>query len=98
MPTIDHVTPATLKDFARVKDGVASVPGKLEKQRILAEYFRALQDPDDLRRAVRFAAGRAFPATDERVLAVGGAIVWGVLLEILPIDSDELRRLSIAHG
>jgi len=47
---------------------VAAVAGKLEKQRILAEYFRELGD-DDLRLAVRFAAGRAFPATDERVLA-----------------------------
>lgn len=91
------VTPATLQQFAQAKDAVAAVAGKLEKQRILAEYFLELGD-DDLRLAVRFAAGRAFPATDERVLAVGGAIVWDVLLQILPIDHDELRRLTISSG
>src|SRR3954452_818496 len=91
------VTPATLEQFAHAKDAVAAVAGKLEKQRILAEYFRELGD-DDLRLAVRFAAGRAFPSTDERVLSVGGAIVWDVLLQILPIDYEELRRLTISHG
>ena len=54
------VTSATLQQFAHAKDAVAAVAGKLEKQRILAEYFRELED-DDLRLAVRFAAGRAFP-------------------------------------
>jgi DNA ligase-1 len=87
-----------LIDFARVKDAVAQVAGKLEKQRILSDYFRAIDDDHDLRLAVRFAAGRAFAATDERVLAVGGAIVWDVLLQILPIDHEDLRRLTIASG
>jgi DNA ligase-1 len=88
---------ATLADFARVKDTVAAVPGKLAKQAALADYFRQLPD-DDLPLAVRFAAGRAFPAKDERVLAVGGAIVWDVLMQILPVGHDELRRLTIASG
>jgi DNA ligase-1 len=91
------VNTATLRQFAHAKDAVAAVAGKLEKQRILAEYFRGLDD-NDLRLGVRFAAGRAFPATDERVLAVGGAIVWDVLLNILPIGHEELRRLTISHG
>jgi DNA ligase-1 len=92
------VEPATLREFARVKDAVAAVPGKLAKQAALADYFRTIPNDDDLRRAVRFAGGRAFAATDERVLSVGGAIVWDVLLQILPIDGDELRRLSIENG
>src|SRR5207244_3074957 len=57
------VARATLKDLARVKDAVAAVPGKLAKQSLLAEYFRALED-SDLRLAVRFSAGRTFAATD----------------------------------
>ncbi len=88
---------APLAEFARVKDAVAAVPGKLAKQATLAAYFRTLSD-DDLPLAVRFAAGRAFAAKDERVLAVGGAIVWDVLLQILPVAHEELRRLTIAHG
>jgi DNA ligase-1 len=88
---------ASFEQFAKVKDTVSAAPGKLVKQGVLAEYFQALS-PDDLRLAVRFAAGRAFAATDERVLAVGGALVWDVLLRILPIDQEELRRLAIASG
>lgn len=76
---------------------MAAVPGKLAKQGALAEYLRGLAG-EDLRLAVRFAAGRAFAASDERVLAVGGALVWDVLLRILPVDSAELRRLAIASG
>jgi DNA ligase-1 len=91
------VTHSTLREFAAVKDAVAAVAGKLEKQRLLAEYFRALDD-DDLRLAVRYAGGRAFAATDERVLAVGGAILWDVLMEMLPVSHEEFRRLSIASG
>lgn len=89
--------PATLAQFASVKDAVAAVSGKLEKQRILADYFRGLED-DDLRLAVRYSAGRPFPATDERVLAVGGSIVWNLLLELLPIDPATLRQLTISSG
>ncbi|MDB5321792.1 MAG: hypothetical protein JWN40_3423 [Phycisphaerales bacterium] len=88
---------ATLEDFARVKDAVAAVPGKLAKQAALADYFRGLAD-EDLPLAVRFAGGRAFAAKDERVLSVGGAIVWDVLIQILPVGHDELRRLTIASG
>jgi DNA ligase-1 len=91
------VNRATLSDFARVKDAVAAVPGKLAKQAALADYFRGLAD-EDLPLAVRFAGGRAFAAKDERVLSVGGAIVWDVLMQILPVGHEELRRLTIASG
>ncbi len=87
----------SLHHFAKVKDAVAAVPGKLAKQAALADYFQSLS-ADDLRLAVRFAAGRAFAATDERVLSVGGAIIWDVLLRLLPIDQNALRQLTIASG
>jgi len=83
--------------FARAMDAAAAVPGKLEKQRILAEFFRPLEG-DDLARAVRYAAGRPFGWTDERILAVGSSIVWSVVLRLLPISSDQLRTQTIASG
>ena len=90
------MSPATLLPFALANDRAAATTKKLEKQAILAEYFRTFDDDDDLRRAVRFAAGRAFAATDERVLSVGGALVSDVLLDILRIDphdyNDIVRR------
>ena len=45
------VTPATLRQFAEVNDAAAATTKKLQKQAILANYFRTLDD-DDLRRAV----------------------------------------------
>jgi DNA ligase-1 len=71
--------PATLREFAAVNDAAAATTKKLRKQAALAEYFRAL-DEHDLRLAVRFAGGRAFASTDERVLNVGGSLVSDVIL------------------
>ena len=79
---------ATLLEFARVNDAAAATTKKLQKYAILAEYFRTLDD-EDLRLAIRFAAGRNFAATDERVISVGGAIVSDVVLGLLRIDPNE---------
>ena len=48
---------ASLREFAAVNDAAAATTKKLQKQAILAEYFRTLDD-EDLRLAIRFAAGR----------------------------------------
>ena len=71
--------------------------GKLAKQKILADYFHSLGEPD-LRRAVRYAAGRPFSATDERVLNVGGAIVSEVALAILKLSPAEYHELVVRSG
>jgi DNA ligase-1 len=91
------VPPATLLQFTQINDAAAATTKKLQKQSILAEYFRTLED-DDLRRAVRFAAGRAFAATDERVLNVGGALVSEVVLEILQLDPHAYHDLVVRSG
>jgi DNA ligase 1 len=62
---------ARLSDLAELRARVAASGGRLEKRRLVAEYLRALQ-PDDLVRAVTYLSGRAFPASDPRVLNVRG--------------------------
>src|SRR5687767_2556823 len=94
--TID-VSAATLFEFAQVNDAAAATTKKLQKYAILADYFRRLAD-DDLRLAVRFAAGRNFAATDERVTAVGGAIVSDVILRLLRVDPHEYHDVVVASG
>src|SRR6188768_1323607 len=89
---------ATLAEFARVNDAAAATTKKLHKQAILGEYFRSIADDEDLRRAVRFAAGRTFAATDERVLAVGGAIVSDVVLDLLRVDPREYHDVVVSSG
>ena len=64
---------------------------------VLANYFRSL-DEADLRRSVRYARGRAFSSTDERVLSVGGAIVSDVIFSILDVDANEFWKLVVKNG
>ena len=46
-----------------------AVSAKLEKQRILAKFFAAMDD-SDLCAAIRYSDGRAFDRSDERTLGV----------------------------
>ena len=88
---------ATLIQFAQVNDAAAATTKKLQKQAILAEYFRTLDD-DDLRLAVRFAGGRNFAATDERVIGASGAIVSDVILELTRVDGGAYHDLVVRSG
>ena len=88
---------ATLLQFAQMNDAAAATTKKLLKQSILADYFRSL-DETDLRLAVRFAAGRPFAASDERVLNVGWSKVSKVVLEMLRLDPREYHDLIVRSG
>src|SRR5690606_26877055 len=93
----DMADSATLLDFARANDSAASTTKKLVKQSTLAEYLRPMVDAD-LRRAVRFCVGQAFPSTCERVLNVGGAILNSVILSLRLIDPREYHNLILQAG
>jgi DNA ligase-1 len=90
--------PAALLDFAAANDAAAGTTKKLAKTAILADYLRNLLDDGDLRRAVRYAAGRPFPATAERNLNVGGATVGDVALSLLRLDPREYHDLVVKSG
>src|SRR6266404_4285925 len=60
---------ALLSDLAMLRARVAARGSRLEKRRLVAEYLRELS-PEDLPRAVTYLSGRAFPASDPRVLNV----------------------------
>lgn len=88
---------ATLQQFAQVNDAVAATASKLQKQTILAEYLTSLGE-SDLRLAVRFAEGRVFAATDERVLSVGGAMIWDIAQAVTGVRADVLGPMVVRHG
>ena len=90
-------SPATLLAFAAANDAAMATSSKLKKQAILGDYFRALEDAD-LRLAVRYAAGRAFPATDARTLNVGGRHVSEALLALLRIDPGVYHDQVVRSG
>ena len=62
---------ALLSELSALRALVAASPGRLEKRRLVADYLRGLS-PEDLRLAVTYLSGRAFTASDPRVLNVRG--------------------------
>lgn len=89
--------PALLADFAAVNDRASATTKKLEKQQHLADYLRRLNDAD-LPTAVRFAGGRAFATTDDRVLGVSGATIRDVIPALLSIDFADWYARILRNG
>src|ERR1700692_33630 len=84
-------------DFARAGAAVAATPATLEKARILAAYFRTVDD-DDLRRAAVFMSGRAFGPSKRRTLGLGWAVTSKVFESISGRDADELQAIFRKHS
>ncbi|MGC2743853.1 MAG: ATP-dependent DNA ligase [Candidatus Angelobacter sp.] len=70
-----------MQAFAQTADAVAATTKKLEKVRLVAEYFRS-RPVDEAAQAAVFLSGRAFPAWEERTLQVGGTLLWRTVGEI----------------
>ena len=70
-----------MQAFALTADAVAATTKKLEKVRLVAEYFRS-RPVDEAAQAAVFFSGRAFPASEERTLQVGGTLLWRTVGEI----------------
>ena len=68
-------------DFTVTANLVGSTTKKLEKERLLAEYLRSLDDAS-LERAVVFFSGSPFPRREERVTGVGGAAISKAVSEV----------------
>ena len=64
-----------MQAFAQTADAVAATTKKLEKVRLVAEYFRS-RPVEEAAQAAVFFSGRAFPAWEERTLQVGGTLLW----------------------
>src|ERR1700693_83299 len=84
-------------DFAKAGAAVGSTSATLEKARILAAYFRTLDD-DDLRRAAVFMSGRAFSPWKRRPLGLGWATVSKAVSSLSGRDEDELGRIFGKHS
>ncbi len=78
-----------LSDFTATANTIAGTTKKSEKERILAEYLRSLDDAS-LERAVVFFSGSPFPRRDERVAGVGGAAIGEAAAEASGRTVDEV--------
>jgi len=70
-----------MQAFAQTADAVAATTKKLEKVRLVAEYFRT-RPVEEAAQAAVFFSGKAFPAWEERTLQVGGTLLWRTVGEI----------------
>jgi DNA ligase-1 len=84
-------------NFANAGAAVGSTSATLQKTRILAEYFRGLED-GDLRRAAVFMSGRAFSPSQRRTLGLGWAAVSKVITNLSGLDDEELSRIFRKHS
>ena len=84
-------------EFARAGSAIGSTSATLDKVRILAAYFRTLDD-EDLRRAAVFMSGRAFSPSKRRTLGLGWSTVSKVVASISERDEDELGNIFRKHS
>ncbi len=78
-----------MQKLAETCERIGATTKKLEKTRIVAEYFRS-RDLDDAVISAVFLSGKAFPAFEERTLQVGGSLLWKVVKEITGVSENEL--------
>ena len=78
-----------LSDFTVTANAIGATTKKSEKERILAEYLRSLDDAS-LERAVVFFSGSPFPRREERVTGVGGAAIGEAVADVSGRTVDEV--------
>src|SRR2546430_9551360 len=86
-----------LSDFTVVANAIGATTKKLEKERLLAEYLRGLDDAS-LERAVVFFSGSPFPLREERVTGVGGAIISDAAAAATGRSGEEIWASWSKHG
>lgn len=84
-------------DFCACADAVGSVGSRLEKARLLGEYFAVLPDAD-LKRAALYLGGYRFPLREGRTVNVGGALLFGAVQAVSGADETELREALVRLG
>jgi DNA ligase-1 len=100
LPNAAHRAAATGSEFhafARVGESIAATPAKLEKVRLLAEYFRTLT-PVQLAIATIYFTGKPFSQSDLRTVQAGWAVIHRALMSAAKLTEPEFRRIASSHG
>ncbi len=86
-----------MQRLAEACERIAATTKKLEKTRIVADYFRSCSTEEAAISAV-FLSGRPFPVWEETTLQVGGRLLWRVVAELAGWDegalTDAYRKLG----
>ena len=84
-------------EFCQTAESVGKVSSRLEKARLLGEYFALLNDAD-LKRAALYLGGYRFPLREGRVVNVGGALLFGAIWNVSTQDETWMRERLVATG
>jgi DNA ligase 1 len=86
-----------MQRLAEACERIAATTKKLEKTRIVADYFRSCSTEEAAISAV-FLSGRPFPVWEETTLQVGGRLLWRVVAELAGKEdsalTDAYRKLG----
>src|ERR1700723_1504232 len=80
-----------MQRLAEACERIAATTKKLEKTRIVADYFRSCSTGEAAVSAV-FLSGRPFPVWEETTLQVGGRLLWRVVAELAGKDESALSE------
>lgn len=97
MVAVTAIQPDEFALFAEVCDQIRATRSKLEKVRILADYFQKLSD-SDLKIAATYLAGRIFPPGESQEVNVGYSILWGVISELTNFQASRMSEYYLKHG
>src|SRR3981081_4488013 len=86
-----------MEAFARTGEAIRATSSKLEKTRLLGEYFAGLDDETLPLAAVYFAA-RPFADRDQRKLNLGYAVIRNAVCELAQVDEDALGESYMRHS
>src|SRR5437016_5374027 len=86
-----------MRRFAQICEAVAATTKKTEKVRLASDYLRSLP-VEDAACAALFFTGRPFPRIEERVLGVGGSLVWQALARLVAPEAGAFEAVYRKHG
>src|ERR1700722_3402961 len=86
-----------MQRLAETCEAIVATTKKLQKTAIVADYFKS-RTPDEAAVSAVFLSGRAFPASEETTLQVGGSLLWRVVAEISEHDEAAMAAAYRRHG
>src|SRR5437868_8843059 len=86
-----------MEAFARTGEAIRATSSKLEKTRLLGEYFAGL-DEETLPLAAVYFAARPFADRDQRKLNLGYAVIRNAVCELARVDEEALGESYMRHS
>ena len=86
-----------MRSFVQTADAVGATTKKLEKLRLISEFFKSL-DITDAALAARFFSAHVFPKHDERTLGIGGMNLSRVIADAAGKAGQSLGSAYRKHG